>query len=90
MFCGLGAEIAARISERCFYHLESPVRRVGGFATPYPASRVGAALPARRRPHPPRGGPVPPGREHVRHFLLPDLGEGLTEAEIVAWHVGRR
>ncbi len=23
----------------------------------------------------------------VRRFLLPDLGEGLTEAEIVAWHV---
>jgi pyruvate dehydrogenase E2 component (dihydrolipoamide acetyltransferase) len=23
----------------------------------------------------------------VRSFLLPDLGEGLTEAEIVAWHV---
>jgi pyruvate dehydrogenase E2 component (dihydrolipoamide acetyltransferase) len=23
----------------------------------------------------------------VQHFLLPDLGEGLTEAEIVAWHV---
>jgi 2-oxoisovalerate dehydrogenase E2 component (dihydrolipoyl transacylase) len=22
-----------------------------------------------------------------RHFLLPDLGEGLTEAEVVAWHV---
>ena len=36
VFCGLGAEIAARVSERCFYHLESPVRRVGGFATPYP------------------------------------------------------
>ncbi|HXN62607.1 MAG TPA: alpha-ketoacid dehydrogenase subunit beta [Acidimicrobiales bacterium] len=40
VFGGLGAEIAARISERCFYHLESPVRRVGGFATPYPASRL--------------------------------------------------
>ncbi len=40
VFCGLGAEIAARVSERCFYHLESPVRRVGGFATPYPASRM--------------------------------------------------
>jgi 2-oxoisovalerate dehydrogenase E1 component beta subunit len=40
VFCGIGAEIAARVSERCFYHLESPVRRVGGFATPYPASRV--------------------------------------------------
>jgi 2-oxoisovalerate dehydrogenase E1 component beta subunit len=39
MFLGLGAEIAARISERCFYHLEAPVLRVGGFHTPYPASR---------------------------------------------------
>jgi len=27
------------------------------------------------------------GVRGVRHFLLPDLGEGLTEAEIVAWHV---
>ena len=40
VFGGLGAEIAARVSERCFYHLEAPVRRVGGFATPYPASRA--------------------------------------------------
>jgi 2-oxoisovalerate dehydrogenase E1 component beta subunit len=40
VFGGLGAEIAARVSERCFYHLESPVRRVGGFATPYPPSRI--------------------------------------------------
>ena len=40
VFGGLGAEIAARISERCFFHLEAPVRRVGGFATPYPPSRV--------------------------------------------------
>jgi hypothetical protein len=23
----------------------------------------------------------------MRQFLLPDLGEGLDEAEIVAWHV---
>ena len=28
-----------------------------------------------------------PAGVSVRHFLLPDLGEGLTEAEIVAWHV---
>ena len=40
VFCGLGAEIAARVSENCFYCLESPVRRVGGFATPYPPSKL--------------------------------------------------
>ncbi len=37
---GLGAEIAARITERCFYGLEAPVLRVTGFDLPYPASRL--------------------------------------------------
>jgi 2-oxoisovalerate dehydrogenase E1 component beta subunit len=40
VYLGLGAEIAARVTEQCFYHLEAPVLRVGGFATPYPASRL--------------------------------------------------
>jgi pyruvate dehydrogenase E1 component beta subunit len=40
VFAGLGAEIAARVTEQCFYHLEAPVLRVGGFATPYPPSRL--------------------------------------------------
>jgi pyruvate dehydrogenase E1 component beta subunit len=34
--CGFGAEIAARIMERCFLYLESPVQRVAGFDTIMP------------------------------------------------------
>ncbi|MDR0343335.1 MAG: alpha-ketoacid dehydrogenase subunit beta [Nocardiopsaceae bacterium] len=37
---GLGAEIAARVTEECFYQLEAPVLRAGGFSTPYPPSRL--------------------------------------------------
>jgi 2-oxoisovalerate dehydrogenase E1 component beta subunit len=40
IYAGLGAEIAARVTEQCFYHLEAPVLRVGGFATPYPVARL--------------------------------------------------
>jgi pyruvate dehydrogenase E1 component beta subunit len=40
VFLGLGAELAARVTERCFYSLEAPVLRVGGFHAPYPPSRL--------------------------------------------------
>jgi pyruvate dehydrogenase E1 component beta subunit len=37
---GLGAELAARLSEELYYEMEAPVLRVTGFDTPYPPSRV--------------------------------------------------
>jgi 2-oxoisovalerate dehydrogenase E1 component beta subunit len=37
---GLGAELAARVTEQAFYSLEAPVLRVAGFDTPYPPSRL--------------------------------------------------
>ncbi|MFG1927585.1 alpha-ketoacid dehydrogenase subunit beta [Cryptosporangium sp. NPDC048952] len=37
---GLGSEIAARVTERCFYALEAPVLRVTGYDTPYPPARL--------------------------------------------------
>ncbi len=51
---GFGAELAAQVTERCFYALEAPILRVAGWDTPYPHSeewdyfpgpeRVGRAL----------------------------------------------
>ena len=37
---GLGAEVAARVAEECFFDLEAPVLRVTGFDIPYPPARL--------------------------------------------------
>jgi 2-oxoisovalerate dehydrogenase E1 component beta subunit len=42
---GYGAELAALVQERCFYHLEAPVVRATGFDTPYPHSLEWAYFP---------------------------------------------
>jgi 2-oxoisovalerate dehydrogenase E1 component beta subunit len=53
---GFGAELAALVQERCFYHLEAPVERVTGWDTPYPHSLEWAYFP----------GPVRLGRALAR------------------------
>ncbi|MEQ6898233.1 alpha-ketoacid dehydrogenase subunit beta [Microbacterium sp. KR10-403] len=37
---GLGAEIIASVTERCFYHLETPPVRVTGWDIPYPPAKL--------------------------------------------------
>lgn len=39
-FAGVGAEIAARVQERCFHSLHAPVLRVSGFDIPYPPPKL--------------------------------------------------
>jgi len=34
--CGFGAEIASLLQERCFVHLEAPIKRCTGWDTPFP------------------------------------------------------
>lgn len=105
-FAGVGAEIAARVQERCFDTLRAPVLRVTGLDIPYPppllesahlpdVRRVLAGLrrlapgggPVTRRPVPAPDGGSETAHASVRTFRLPDLGEGLTEAEVLEWKV---
>ena len=47
-FAGFGAEIAARVSERCFYPLEAPVLAGDRPGPAVSAAEAGALVPARR------------------------------------------
>lgn len=39
-FGGYGAEVAARVTERNFFHLAAPVLRIAGFDIPYPSPKL--------------------------------------------------
>jgi 2-oxoisovalerate dehydrogenase E1 component beta subunit len=39
-FGGYGAEVAARVTERQFFHLSAPILRIAGFDIPYPSPKL--------------------------------------------------
>lgn len=46
---GFGAELAATVQERVFFHLEAPITRVCGWDTPYPHAQEWAYFPGPER-----------------------------------------
>lgn len=99
-FAGLGAEIAAAITERCFPFSKRPssVSAAGTSRTRRRGPKQATCLTStacstrsRSRTSTERRRPRPNSRRtemtEAHQFALPDVGEGLTEAEIVKWHV---
>lgn len=83
---GFGAEVVSLVQEHCFYHLEAPVVRVAGWDTPYPHAQewiIFRGRPASGAPRRSRGG------LKMAEFVItmPDVGEGVAEAELVEWNV---
>ena len=84
---GFGAELAALVQEHCFYHLEAPIERVAGWDTPYPHAQEWAYFPGPARVGrgvQARDGGMMMGMHVIK---MPDIGEGIAEVELVAWHV---
>ncbi len=81
---GFGAEIAALIQERCLYALSAPVQTGYRLGYRVSAETIRAPLPAIGRADR-RRNPTHSGGVMVKEFRLPDIGEGLTEAEIIRW-----
>jgi biotin carboxyl carrier protein len=82
---GFGAELVSLIQEHCFYHLEAPIERVPAGTRPIRTPRNGTISPA------PRGSlkrsNAHGGMMGIHIIKMPDIGEGIAEVELVAWHV---
>jgi pyruvate dehydrogenase E1 component beta subunit len=97
---GFGAELVATIQEEAFWSLQAPVGRVAAYDTPYPPATIeGLYIPSvdrvldavrtalEARAEAARRPPAPEAARAALEFRLPDVGEGIATAEIVAWQV---
>ena len=79
----------ATIQEEAFFSLQAPIRRVSAPDVPYPVQMLEEAVHAQRRArargHPQHHAGV--GLSGEFEFKLPDIGEGLAEAEVAKWLV---
>ena len=85
MTCGFGAEIAARVCRRRHYQPAGADRTRHWLRYDDALSAHRSLLHAECRQD--TGGRAPHDGVRMSTFALPDLGEGLQEAEIVSWHV---
>ena len=84
---GFHAEVMAQLMERAILSLEAPVKRVTGFDTIPPLGKLEDYF----QPDADLGG----GRDHrddgvlsmAYEFKFPDVGEGITEGELLSWKV---
>ena len=83
---GFGAELTALVSRTLFLPFRSAYQRVTGWDTPYPHAQewdyFGPC--ARRRNIQTCDGEIKMG---IHVIKMPDIGEGIAEVELVAWHV---
>ena len=85
---GVGAEIAALVAEHGLYDLQAPMQRVTGFDTIMPLFRLEHDyIPSVQRIVDAVQLTLRTRDCDMSTFKLPDLGEGLAEAEILEWHV---
>ena len=48
-YSGFGAELVTSVQEECFYYLEAPIERIGGWDTPYPHAFEWQYFPGQKR-----------------------------------------
>jgi hypothetical protein len=85
---GVTAEIASRISEKAFYHLDAPVIRMGAMDVPVPFSPAleDITVPTPEVSPKTRASSAAGSWSMPHEVIMPALGMAQETGQIVAWH----